>query len=117
MKIIKILGLIILSFIGIIISSILVIKVLGYRTNIANGITGAEIKQIEISMPFEETILILGKPYTITNRKGQHSIAHCKTPKLLEKSINKNTDIIQVVDSFFNGITVVILGKKVFRKV
>jgi hypothetical protein len=103
MKIIKILGLIILSFIGIILISILVIKVLGYRTNIANGITSTEIKQIEIGMPFEETILILGKPFTIANRHGQHSIAHCKNPKFLEKSVNKNTDIIQVVDSFFNG--------------
>jgi len=103
MKIIKILGLIILSFIGIILSSILVIKVLGYRTNIANGITGAEIKQIEIGMPFKETILILGKPFKIKNLHGQHSIANCRNPKLLEMSVNKNTDIIQVVDSFFNG--------------
>ncbi|MCL2289344.1 MAG: hypothetical protein FWC34_01375 [Bacteroidetes bacterium] len=103
MKIIKILGLIILSIIVFILSSVLVIKVLGYRTNIANGITGTEIKQIEIGMPFEEIISILGKPFTIENRNGQHSIVHCKNPKLLEMSVNKNTDIIQVVDSFFNG--------------
>jgi hypothetical protein len=103
MKAIKIFGLIILSFIGIILSSILVIKVLGYRTNIANGITSTEIKQIEIGMPFDETIAILGKPFTIENNNGQHSIALCKNPKFLEMSVNKNTDIIQVVDSFFNG--------------
>lgn len=103
MKIIKILGLIILSIIVFILSSALVIKVLGYRTNIANGITGTEIKQIEIGMPFEETISILGKPFTIENRQGQHSIVHCKNSKHLEMSVNKNTDIIQVVDSFFNG--------------
>jgi len=103
MKIIKILGLIILSLIGLILCFILVIKVLGYRTNIANGITSAEIKQIEIGMPFEETISILGKPFKIYTRGGQHSIAHCKNPKFLEMSVDTNIDIIQVVDSFFNG--------------
>ena len=103
MKIIKILGLTILSFIGLILCVVLVIKVLGFRTNIANGITGTEIKQIEIGMPFDKTISILGKPFTIENLNGQHSIAHCKNPKLLEMKVKKNTDIIQVVDSFFNG--------------
>ena len=103
MKIIKILGLIILSIIAFVLISVLVIKILEYRTNIANGITGTEIKQIEIGMPFEKTISILGKPFKIENLEGQHSIAHCKNPKLLEMSVNRNTDIIQVVDSFFNG--------------
>jgi hypothetical protein len=102
MKIIKIFGLTILSFIGFILCVVLVIKVLELRTNIANGITGTEIKQIEIGMSFEETISILGKPFEISASGNHHNLS-CENPKSgLEKSIVKNTDIICIVDNYFN---------------
>jgi len=102
MKLMKIIGLTILSIIGIILCLVLVINLLGYRSNIANGITGTEIKQIEMGMPLEEVISILGKPFEIYNLHGQHDLISCKKPKFLEMSVNENTDIIHVVDSFFN---------------
>jgi len=102
MKTLKMLSLIILSaIIGIILCFILVINILGYRSDIVNGITGTEIKKIEMGMSFEKVISILGKPYEIDILAGQHDFS-CKNPKFLKMSVNENTDIIQIVDSFFN---------------
>jgi hypothetical protein len=102
MKAIKILGLIILSIIGVILCHILVIDVLGYRSNIVNGITGTEIKKIEMGMTLEEVISILGQPYEIHTLAGLHDFS-CKNPKpRLEMNVNENTDIIYIIDSIFN---------------
>ena len=97
MKTIKALSLII----GLILCLVLAINILGYRSNVANEITGTEIKEIEMGMTLEQVISILGKPYKIENSKGQHDFS-CKNPNFLETSVNENTDIIHIVDSFFN---------------
>ena len=98
MKNIKILTLIILSIIGI----ILIINFLGYRSNIANGITGDKIKKIQIGMPFEQVISILGRPYEIKSLAGLHDFS-CKNPKpRLEMNVIESTDIISIVDSIYN---------------
>jgi hypothetical protein len=101
MKTIKVLSLIIFSIIGVILCFILIINILGYRSNIANEITGTEIKKIEMGMTLEQVISILGKPYEINGLEGQHNFS-CKNPKSLKMSVNKNTDIIHIVDSLFN---------------
>jgi hypothetical protein len=98
----KILSLIILSILGIFLCLILIINILGYRSNVANGITGTKIKKIEIGMALEQVISILGKPYGIEMFDGQHDFS-CKNPNFLEIKINKNTDIVYIVDSFFNN--------------
>jgi len=97
MKTVKVL----ISIIGIILCFVLVINILGYRSNVANGITGDKIKEIEMGMPLEQIIFILGKPFEIENFDGQHDFS-CKNPKFLEMKVNKNTDIIYTVDCFFN---------------
>lgn len=98
MKALKALSLII----GVILCLVLVINILGYRSNVANGITGDEIKKVEMGMTLEQVISILGKPYEINNYNGQHDFS-CKTPLFLEMSLNDNTDIIHIVDSFYNA--------------
>lgn len=97
MKTIKVLSLII----GIVLCFIFVINALGYRSNVANGITGTEIKKIEIGMTLEQVTSILGNPFEIENLEGQHDLS-CKKPNFLEMSINENTDIVHIVDSFYN---------------
>ncbi len=97
MKTIKVLSLIV----GIILCFIFVINTLGYRSNVANGITGDEIKKIEMGMTLEQVISILGKPYEINGLEVQHGFS-CKNSNFLETSVNENTDIIHIVDSFFN---------------
>jgi hypothetical protein len=101
MKTIKVIIFSILSIIGIILCFVLAINVFGYQSNVANGITETEIKKIEMGMTIEEVISILGKPFEIENLDGAHDLS-CKNPKFLEMKINKNTDIVQVVDSFFD---------------
>jgi len=71
------------------------------KPKIANGITGDKIKEIKMGMPLEEVISILGKPYEIENFDGSHDFS-CKNPKLLEMNVDENTDIIHIVDNFFN---------------
>ena len=73
-----------------------------YKSNIANGITGDKIKEIKIGMTLEQVISILGKPYEIVNLNGQHDFS-CKNPMFLKKIVDKNTNIIHIVDSIFNG--------------
>ena len=90
----------IIVFLGI----LLVINILGYRLNIANGVpgTGNEIKQIEMRMTLEQVISILGKPYEIDYSTRHHSLT-CKNPRFeLGISVNETTDIIHVVDSIYN---------------
>jgi hypothetical protein len=112
MRAIKVLSLIILSIIGIILCLILVINILGYRANIANGITGTEIKEIKLGMTLEQVISILGKPYKIEGLAGLHDF-DCKNPKpRLEMNVNENTDIISIVDSIFNNIDYCCDGNK-----
>ena len=98
MKTIKVLSLIIAI---VLLCFILVINILGYRSNVANGITGTEIKKIEIGMTLEQVTSILGDPFEIENLEGQHDLS-CKKPNFLEMSINENTDIVHIVDSFYN---------------
>jgi len=102
MKTIKIVSFIILSIIGIILCFVLVINILGYRSNVANGITGTEIKKIEMGMTLEQVISILGKPYEIETLAGLHNLT-CQNPKpRLEMSIDEDTDIIYIIDSIFS---------------
>jgi len=97
----KVLILIIFLFVFIL-CFVLIINILEYRSNIANGITGDKIKEIKMDMTFEEVISILGKPYEVNYSVGHHSLT-CKNPKLeSEISVNKNTDIIHIVDSIYN---------------
>lgn len=92
---------VILSIVGIIICFVLLINILGYRSNIANEITGDQIKKIENGMSLDEVISILGNPYEIDILAGQHDLS-CKNPNLLKMDVNKNSNIIHVLDSFFN---------------
>jgi hypothetical protein len=102
-KTFKIISIIILSTLSIILCFILVINILGYRSNIANGITGTDIKEIEVGMTLEEVISILGQPYEIHTLAGLHDFS-CKNPKpRLEMNVDKNTDIVYVVDNIFNA--------------
>ena len=102
MKKIKILTLIFLSLIGVILCFILIINILGYRSNITTGITGDKIKKIQIGMPFEQVISILGKPYEIDYADRHHNLT-CQNPRIeLGISVNENTDIIHIVDSIYN---------------
>jgi len=102
MRTFKIIILITLStIIGLFICFVLVINTLGYRSDIANGITGTEIKKIEMGMPLEQVFSILGKPYEIDILAGQHDFS-CKNPKFLKMDVYENTDIIHILDSFFN---------------
>jgi hypothetical protein len=96
------LSLIIISIIGIILCFVLAINILGYRSDIANGVTGDKIKEIQMGMTLEEVISILGKPYEIESLAGLHDF-NCKNPKpRLEMSIDENTDIIRIVDNIYN---------------
>lgn len=99
MKITKVLSVIL----GIILCLVLVINIFGNRSNIVNGITGFEIKKIEMGMTLEQVISILGKPYEIKNYYGLHDVS-CKNPIFLETSVDENTDIIHIVDSFFKAL-------------
>ena len=102
MKTINILSLILISIIGIILCFVLVINIFGYRSNIANGITGIDIKKITLGMPLEQVISILGYPYEIKSLAGLHNF-NCKNPKpKLEMNINENTAITHIIDSIYN---------------
>ncbi|MCL2040522.1 MAG: hypothetical protein FWG84_00600 [Bacteroidales bacterium] len=91
-----------LLIISIILCFVLVFNILGYRSNIANGITGTEIKKIKMGMTLEEVISILGKPYEISTLAGLHNL-DCKNPKPnLEMDVDESTDIVHIVDSIFN---------------
>ena len=102
MKTINILSLILISIIGIILCFVLVINIFGYRSNIANEITGDKIKEVKIGMTLEQVISILGKPYEIDFATRHHNHI-CENPRLeFNISVNKNTDIIHLVDSIYN---------------
>jgi hypothetical protein len=103
MKTIKVIGFIILSIIGIILCFVLAINIFGHKSNVANGITGTEIKRIEMGMTLEQVISVLGKPYEIETSSGQHSLVSCKNPKLgLKIRVKENTDIVHIVDNFYD---------------
>jgi len=98
MKIIELLGFIVLSFI---ICLVLVLFVIGFKFNIVSNISGDKIKEIEMGMNFEQLISILGKPYEIDVAGATHNI-NCKNPKFyFEMPVNKNMDIIEIVDGIY----------------
>ena len=107
MKTIELLSFIILS----IITSILCLTVLaffiifgivGHSVNITSKISADKIKEIELGMNFEEVISILGKPYEIDILGTTHS-SICRNPKLyFEMPVNKNMDIIDIVDRIYS---------------
>ena len=72
------------------------------KSKIADGVTKDKIKEIEMGMPLEQVISILGNPYEIDCGVGHHNNT-CKNPKL-ESGIraNNNADIIRIVDSIYN---------------
>ena len=72
------------------------------KSDIANGVTGDKIKEIEMGMRLEQVISILGKPYEIDCADRMHNNT-CENPRVeLNISLNKNTDIIHLVDSIYN---------------
>jgi len=90
----------------------LVINILGYRSNIANEITGDKIKEVQLGMPLEQVISILGKPYHIETDLGLH-ILSCKNPKpMFKMKVKESTDIISIVDSIFNDTNYCCEGNK-----
>ena len=101
MKKTKVLTLIVLTIV-VSLFFVFAINIFGYRSNIANGITGTQIKKIEMGMTLEEVISILGKPYEINYSTRHHNLT-CRNPKLeREIKINETTDIIRIVDSIYN---------------
>jgi hypothetical protein len=54
-----------------------------------------------MGMTLEQVISILGKPREIENFDGQHNF-NCKNPNFLQMRVKNNTDIIYLVDRFFN---------------
>ena len=98
--------------ISIILCLVLVINILGYQSNVANGITGTEIKKIKMGMTLEDVISILGKPYEISTLAGLHNW-DCKNPKpTLKMDVDENTDIFHIVDSIFNDTDYCCEGNK-----
>jgi hypothetical protein len=96
MERIKVLTVVILS-IFIFLCFLFAINIFGYRSKIS----GNKIKEIRLGMPLEQVISTLGKPYEIEDFGGNHN-SNCENPNLLKIRVNNNTDIIHIVDSFYN---------------
>jgi hypothetical protein len=112
MKIVKTLSRIFLSIVGLILFLIIVVNILGTRSDIVPGLTGAKIKEVEPGMTLEQVISILGRPYKIGASAGLHNL-ECKNPSpLLDIDINNTIDIKSVVDNFYGDTNYCCEGNK-----
>ena len=112
MKIFKILGIIIISTVGLILLSIIIVNILGTRTDIVNGVNSDKIKKVKPGMTLEQVTSILGLPYKIDASQGLHNF-DCKKPRhRLSIEINKLTDIKLIVDNFYNDTNYCCEGNK-----
>lgn len=102
MKIVKIVGKIFFTIAGLLLLLLLMVNILGTRSDLVSGVTGNKLKATKPGMTLEQVISILGMPYQMEASQGLHLLECKKSRDRLVIDLDNNIDIKATVDNYYS---------------